>query len=97
MVSAKQTDPQFKLRLPAELKARIEKAAFDNNRSMNAEIVHRLDSTFAELEAHHIRPYSDDQSGDSFAVRPGDHRLFHVIEELEKQLANLKTGLQEPK
>lgn len=46
MVAPKQTDPQFKLRLPADLKASIERAANDNNRSMNAEIVARLQATF---------------------------------------------------
>lgn len=46
MVTPKQTDPQFKLRLPAELKEQIEQAAEENNRSMNAEIVARLESSF---------------------------------------------------
>ncbi|QZA80849.1 Arc family DNA-binding protein [Deefgea piscis] len=39
-------DPQFKLRVPAELREDIEVAAKANNRSMNAEIVARLQSTF---------------------------------------------------
>jgi hypothetical protein len=42
----KQTDPQFKLRLPEELKVRIEAAAEEAKRSMNAEIVDRLESSF---------------------------------------------------
>ena len=42
------TDPQFKLRVPLELKEQIEKAAEENHRSMNAEIVARLQSTFEE-------------------------------------------------
>lgn len=41
----KQTDPQFKLRLTPELKAGIETAAASNNRSMNAEIVARLEAS----------------------------------------------------
>ena len=45
-MATKQTDPQYKLRLPPELKERIEKAALENKRSMNAEIVARLESTF---------------------------------------------------
>lgn len=40
-------DPQFKLRMPLELKARIEQAAKDNRRSLNAEIVARLEESFA--------------------------------------------------
>ena len=39
-------DPQFRIRLPAELKARVEGAAAENQRSLNAEIVHRLESSF---------------------------------------------------
>ncbi|UDL03985.1 Arc family DNA-binding protein [Marinobacter sp. CA1] len=43
----KQTDPQYKLRLPQALKEKIEQASKANNRSMNAEIVARLDASFA--------------------------------------------------
>ncbi len=43
MVTPKQTDPQFKLRLTADLKRQIEDAARAGNRSMNAEIVARLE------------------------------------------------------
>ncbi len=39
-------DPQLRIRLPIELKEKIEEASRANNRSMNAEIVQRLDSTF---------------------------------------------------
>lgn len=38
-------DPQFRIRLPAELKSRIEKLAASNHRSLNAEIVVRLESS----------------------------------------------------
>ncbi|ECV5573470.1 Arc family DNA-binding protein [Salmonella enterica] len=39
-------DPQLRIRLPIELKEKIEEIAKANNRSMNAEIVKRLDSSF---------------------------------------------------
>jgi hypothetical protein len=42
----KQTDPQYKLRLPQQLKDQIESAANTSGRSMNAEIVHRLEQSF---------------------------------------------------
>ena len=45
-MAAIQTDPQYKLRLPADLKLRIEAAARENNRSMNAEIIQRLEYSF---------------------------------------------------
>lgn len=40
-------DPQMKIRLPADLKDSIEAAAKELGRSMNAEIVARLEETFA--------------------------------------------------
>lgn len=40
-------DPQMKLRLPADLKAWVEDAAKKSNRSLNAEIVHRLEQSFS--------------------------------------------------
>lgn len=41
-----QTDPQYKLRLPADLKEKIKQASDENHRSMNAEIVARLQDSF---------------------------------------------------
>lgn len=41
-------DPQFRIRLPIELKEKIEAAAKGNNRSLNAEIVFRLDASFID-------------------------------------------------
>jgi hypothetical protein len=39
-------DPHFRLRIPENLKAAVEIAAAENNRSLNAEIIHRLSLTF---------------------------------------------------
>jgi len=44
------TDPQFKLRMPPTLRAQVELAAWKAKRSLNAEIVHRLESTFFSAE-----------------------------------------------
>ncbi|WP_279047206.1 Arc family DNA-binding protein [Cedecea davisae] len=40
-------DPQLRIRLPSELKGKIEDAAKTSGRSMNAEIVQRLDASFS--------------------------------------------------
>lgn len=40
------TDPQFNLRIPAELKAKVEEAAKLNKRSATAEIIARIEETF---------------------------------------------------
>lgn len=39
-------DPQLRIRLPIELKEKIEESSKLNNRSMNAEIVQRLEGSF---------------------------------------------------
>lgn len=40
------TTPPFGLRMPPELHGRIKEAATANSRSMNAEIIHRLEASF---------------------------------------------------
>ncbi|MFB0691934.1 Arc family DNA-binding protein [Agrobacterium pusense] len=47
-MAPKQTDPQFKLRLPPELKLALDEAAFLNNRSVSAEILARLTESFRD-------------------------------------------------
>lgn len=46
-MAPKQTDPQFKLRLTPALKSQLDAAAIENNRSVNAEILHRLSESFS--------------------------------------------------
>lgn len=45
-MAPKQTDPQFKLRMTPAIKDAIEAAATGNGRSMNAEILARLEASF---------------------------------------------------
>ena len=40
--------PQMNLRVPMELKEKIEKAALDNGRTITAEAVYRLEQSFNE-------------------------------------------------
>lgn len=44
-------DPQMNLRVPMELKEKIEKAALDNGRTITAEAVHRLEESFLNISA----------------------------------------------
>ena len=39
------SDPQMNFRIPAELKEQLELAAKDNNRSLTAELINRLDAS----------------------------------------------------
>lgn len=41
-------DPQMNLRVPVGLKEKIEKAAFENNRTITAEAISRLEQSFAQ-------------------------------------------------
>jgi hypothetical protein len=41
-------DPQFRIRLPADLKDWVEEMAAKNHRSLNAEIVHLIDAAKSE-------------------------------------------------
>lgn len=45
------TDPQVNLRIPADLKDKIDQAAKDNGRSMTSEIVARLQASFEDRSA----------------------------------------------
>lgn len=47
-----QTEPQYKLRLSEELRDKIKESAKAHNRSMNADIVARLESSFAINETY---------------------------------------------
>ena len=42
------TDPQFKLRVPPELRAKIEQSSVASRRSMNSEVVIRLEASYAQ-------------------------------------------------
>lgn len=43
------TDSQFKLRMPAALRAQVEQSAWAARRSLNAEIVIRLEASFTQV------------------------------------------------
>ena len=57
-----QTEPQYKLRLPEELRDKIKESAKEHVRSMNADIVARLEASFAAEESppEHISVGFDD-------------------------------------
>lgn len=46
----KQTDPQIKLRLPPQVKEKIDKAVATNRRTLSGEIIARLEWSFAAEE-----------------------------------------------
>jgi hypothetical protein len=71
------TDPKFMLRMPPDLKARVEEAARANNRSMNAEILARLEGSLSGLA---------DASAEN-------ERLRAILSAREAEIASLKVGI----
>ncbi|MEO9827497.1 MAG: Arc family DNA-binding protein [Paracoccaceae bacterium] len=59
MARPKQSDPQFKLRIPEELKARITAAADASNRSVSSEILEALEIAFPPPDADVAEVVSD--------------------------------------
>lgn len=76
--------PPYGLRMPDDLKARIQAAAEANNRSMNAEIVARLQDSF---DNNHVRQIVDETFNE---------RMSDLIEELSKELPGI-LGIKPPK
>lgn len=62
-------DPQMKLRLPAELKDRLAAAADDNSRSLNAEVVLRLEESFSAPKSSRKAIALDEPTIDALADR----------------------------
>lgn len=71
-------DIQTNLRLPSNLKKRLKHAADASNRSMNAEVVARLEESFEKPKA--VPAPVDDRTLDLFAEKVGD-----VLDEREKR------------
>ncbi|EAA0696557.1 Arc family DNA-binding protein [Salmonella enterica subsp. enterica serovar Nottingham] len=67
-------DPQFKLRLPADLKAKLDQRAKMNGRSINAEIVATMEESLSKPSP--VRGYRDEEE-----------RLASLISEQVKEVA----------
>jgi hypothetical protein len=73
-------DIQTNLRLPADLKERLRQAADTSNRSMNAEVVARLEDSFTAGAA----PPVDDKTLDLFADKVAG-KVVRALDEREKR------------
>lgn len=72
-------DIQTNLRLPADLKKRLKRAADTSNRSMNAEVVARLEESFAGQKTEKSAQV-DEYTLDLFADKVGQ-----VLDERDKK------------
>lgn len=80
-------DPQIKLRLPSHLKGRLEAEAARNARSLNAELVTRLE---ASLDGE-----KDSQVPD-FITRELVEAIFSIREKVDQLAAGLGKGVGVP-
>ncbi|PPA76496.1 hypothetical protein C4E15_06795 [Achromobacter spanius] len=87
----KQTDPQYKLRLPQELKDLIEEAAKANGRSMNAEMVFRLEQTFGAESKIPDVPIEQPADTGYQLITLSDASLDRLAERLAERPSWLKT------
>jgi len=73
------TDPQINIRLPAELKARVEAAMEWSGRSLTAEIVQRLEASFSTIEGKMLATRLDELATLNEVVSNADSELAAVV------------------
>ncbi|SAL11961.1 Arc-like DNA binding domain protein [Caballeronia sordidicola] len=80
-------DPQINLRIPADLKDRLDRASLKTKRSLTAEVVARLEETFRAGNEKDAPPAIDTKTMDLFA----DHvagKVVKALNEIEKKRTN---------
>ena len=82
------TDPQFNLRMPQSLKDQIDEAALRSNRSINAEVVLRLQQSF--LNDSSVTPLEIMQKAEHFLAE-----TMAMRSQVEKQLEKLTALLEQ--
>lgn len=88
-------EPQFNIRMPQELKDSIVSAAKENGRSINSEIVFRLQKSFAyddELKDIDDANYAMSQLDDDSEQEADDARVYEALQAaiaiIEKKKSN---------
>lgn len=83
-LSMTREDPQMKLRLTVELKDRLTALAKRNDRSLNAEVVRRLEGSLDGETTSGTTPPIDDQTLDVFAHTVAD-KVVQALDERERK------------
>ena len=89
------TDPQFNVRMPADLKEKIEEAAKENGRSMNAEIVYRLQRSIEDDQEETAGFRQMDFKIVDPSIGKGPQKIFNALEEMERILTGTLKMLEE--
>lgn len=85
--------PQYNLRWPEELRQKVAQSAKEHNRSMNADIVHRLEQSF--INDSLLPKILDDQIENSLETIQGFRGLLKVIKNLQEQVEKQNELLEE--
>lgn len=93
MTTSRDTGTQHKLRMPPELKEKLFSSAKDMNRSLNAEIVARLEQSFEQPPSAELSPTQLEQiakaAGASYMAVIAKHLESLSEEEGNKVLRNI--------
>ncbi len=91
-----QSDPQYKLRLPEELRDKIKDSAITHNRSMNADIVARLEDSFAGVtNANEFNEKIQEMAGELVALSTENREMRRLyIEALNSNFEKVPKGLK---
>lgn len=77
-------EPQINLRIPADLKDRLDRASLTHKRSLTAEVVARLEETFGLGKDGEAPPSIDTKTMDLFADNVAG-RVVKALDEREKK------------
>lgn len=86
---------QMRVRLPPDLKENLEQLATKNGRSMNAEIVYRLQKSIEEDQAETGGIQQMEFRIVDPSIGKGPQKIFNALEEMEKILLGTKKMLEE--
>ena len=93
VMSENQRDPQYKLRWPEDLRQKVVQSAKEHNRSMNADIVARLEQSFEQPPSAELSPTQLEQitkaAGASYMAVIAKHLESLSEEEGNKVLRNI--------
>lgn len=89
MAAPKQTDPQFKLRMPQSLKDALDRTVGDSGRTLNAEIVWRLERSFDLAKLIDNYRLAEERLLEQAKT---ERELRNQIESLQRQLDRFEGG-----
>lgn len=91
-----QSDPQYKLRLPEELRSKIKESANTHNRSMNADIVARLEDSFTgATNASEFNEKLQEMAGELIALSTENREIRRLyVDAINSNFDNVPSDLK---